>query len=67
VPGINNGGNIPNLGYVGAEVLTNLDALLADRAWVSEGMPDFSTRLDEQDIAKLRAFIQATAEAARPH
>jgi quinohemoprotein ethanol dehydrogenase len=66
VPGFNNGGNIPNLGYVRAAVLTDLDTLLADRAWVSEGMPDFSDRLSKQDVAKLRAFIQATAEAARP-
>ena len=66
VPGFNNGGGIPNLGYMSTDMLNNLDTLLAERAWVGQGMPDFSDKLNEQDVAKLRAFIVATAEAARP-
>ena len=31
-----------------------------------QGMPDFTGRLKEEDIPKLQAFIQGTADAVRP-
>ena len=32
----------------------------------TQGMPDFTGKLKEEDIAKIKAFIQGTADAIRP-
>ena len=34
--------------------------------YLKDGMPDFTDRLKPQDIEKLKAFIQGTADAIRP-
>jgi len=33
---------------------------------LSQGMPDFTGKLKPEDVAKLQAFIQGTADAVRP-
>ena len=64
LPGINNGGALPNPGYVDADVLESLPELLLGGAWADRGMPDFNGRLTEKEARQLAAFIQSTAEAA---
>jgi quinohemoprotein ethanol dehydrogenase len=66
VPGVDRGGNIRNLGYVSADVLTNLDSYLFDGPFVAEGMPDFTGKLSDEQVEMLKAFIQGTADAIRP-
>ncbi|AJG19698.1 Quino(hemo)protein alcohol dehydrogenase, PQQ-dependent [Cupriavidus basilensis] len=34
--------------------------------FVPQGMPDFTGKLTEQDVVKIQAFIQGTADAVRP-
>jgi quinohemoprotein ethanol dehydrogenase len=33
---------------------------------MDRGMPDFSNKLKWEDVAKIKAFIQGTADASRP-
>lgn len=66
VPGVDRGGNIPNLGYVKPEIITELDKYVFNGPFVKDGMPDFTNRLKPADLDKLRAFIQGTADAIRP-
>ena len=66
VPGVNNGGAIPNLGYSSAEVLTKADAWILQGAGIHGGMPRFDAHLSSDDVTKLIAFIQGTADAVRP-
>ncbi len=66
VPGVDRGGNIPNLGYSAPEVISNIEAWLFNGAAKARGMPDFTGRLKPEDADKLRAFIQGTADAVRP-
>ena len=66
VPGVDNGGNIRNLGYVPAESITNLKDIVFKGPFRDRGMPDFTGKLKEADIPKLQAFIQGTADAIRP-
>ena len=66
VPGINNGGVVRNLGYVSKETIANLKDVVFNGPFVDQGMPDFTGRLKEEDIPKLQAFIQGTADAIRP-
>lgn len=66
VPGVDRGGNIPNLGYSRTETIANLEAWLFKGAAKERGMPDFTGRLKAEDADKLRAFIQGTADAIRP-
>ena len=66
VPGVDKGGNIPNLGYSKKSVIENLDAFLFHGPFVSSGMPDFTETLNETDVEKIKAFIQGTADAIRP-
>ena len=35
-------------------------------AAMARGMPDFSERLSLDDVQKIKAFIQGTADAIRP-
>ncbi len=66
VPGVDRGGNIRNLGYLSADALTNLDRYVFGGPQIPEGMPDFTGRLTAEDVRKIQAFIQGTADAIRP-
>ncbi len=66
VPGVDRGGNIKNLGYVSADLLNNLGTVLFNGPYVQQGMPDFTGKLKPEDVSKLQAFIQGTADAIRP-
>ncbi len=66
VPGVDKGGNIPNLGYVDSSAIENLKDALFGKAFADAGMPDFEGKLKEADAEKLKAFIQGTADAIRP-
>lgn len=66
VPGVNNGGAIPNLGYSAPETLLQADAWVLQGAGIHQGMPRFDAHLSEDDVTKLIAFIQGTADAVRP-
>ena len=66
VPGVDRGGNIKNLGYISADLLGNLGTVLFNGPFVQQGMPDFTGKLKPDDVAKLQAFIQGTADAIRP-
>jgi quinohemoprotein ethanol dehydrogenase len=66
VPGVDRGGNIRNLGYMSAEALENLDRYLFKGPFVPQGMPDFTGKLMAEEVAKIKAFIQGTADAIRP-
>ena len=66
VPGVDRGGNIKNLGYISADMLGNLGPMLFNGPYVQQGMPDFTGKLKTEDVAKLQAFIQGTADAIRP-
>ena len=66
VPGVDRGGNIPNLGYVKPEIISELDKYVFSGPFMNSGMPDFSGRLKPADLEKLKAFIQGTADSIRP-
>jgi quinohemoprotein ethanol dehydrogenase len=65
VPGVDRGGNISNLGYVNATVLANLERFVFQGPQLQQGMPDFSGKLTPQEVEKIQAFIQATADSIR--
>ena len=60
------GGNIRNLGYSSPEVIGNLKDALFKGPYMDRGMPDFTGKLSEDDVTKIAAFIQGTADAIRP-
>ncbi|GAA4357035.1 PQQ-dependent methanol/ethanol family dehydrogenase [Variovorax defluvii] len=66
VPGVDRGGNIPNLGYMNASMIENLDKFVFKGPAMERGMPDFSDKLSMEDVEKIKAFIQGTADAVRP-
>jgi quinohemoprotein ethanol dehydrogenase len=66
VPGVDKGGNVRNLGYVSTETIANLKDFVFKGPFRDQGMPDFTGMLKEEDIPKLQAFIQGTADAIRP-
>ena len=66
VPGVDKGGNIPNLGYMSAQVISELDKSVFNGPKTANGMPDFTGRLTRDDVEKIKAFIQGTADAVRP-
>jgi quinohemoprotein ethanol dehydrogenase len=66
VPGVDKGGNIRNLGYVPAEAITNLKNIVFNGPFRDQGMPDFTGKLNDEDVVKIQAFIQGTADAVRP-
>src|SRR6267142_2088697 len=66
VPGVDKGGNVKNLGYVSTETINNLKDFVFKGPFRDQGMPDFTGKLKEEDIPKLQAFIQGTADAIRP-
>jgi len=63
-PGDGQGGRIPNLGYSRTEVIQNLEAYVLNKALASKGMPDFTGRLTESDVEKIKAFIQITVDSS---
>ncbi len=66
VPGVDNGGNVRNLAFVPKEEIVNLKDIVFNGPFKDRGMPDFTGKLKEEDIPKLQAFIQGTADAVRP-
>ena len=66
VPGVDKGGNVRNLGYVGAETIANLKNFVFKGPHVDKGMPDFTGKLSDDDVVKIIAFMQGTADAVRP-
>ncbi len=65
VPGVDRGGNIPNLGYSAQAVIANLDKFVYGPL-AKNGMPDFTGKLKPEEVEKVKAFIQGTADAIRP-
>lgn len=66
VPGVDKGGNIRNLGYVPKEEIANLKGIVFNGPFRDRGMPDFTGKLKDEDVVKIQAFIQGTADAIRP-
>ena len=48
------------------ETIANLKDFVFKGPFRDQGMPDFTGKLKEEDIPKLQAFIQGTADAIRP-
>ncbi|WP_372658086.1 PQQ-dependent dehydrogenase, methanol/ethanol family [Hydrogenophaga sp.] len=66
VPGVDRGGNIPNLGYMDAAYIETLENHVFKGAANARGMPDFTGKLTVAEVEKIKAFIQGTADAIRP-
>ena len=66
VPGVDRGGNVPNLGYSASETITHLERFVFAGPFMAKGMPDFTGKLKPEDVDRLKAFIQGTADAIRP-
>ena len=66
VPGVDRGGNVKNLGYSPAPVIANLDKYVFKGPDGAQGMPDFTGKLTADQVEKIKAFIQGTADAIRP-
>lgn len=66
VPGVDRGGNVPNLGYSETAKIANLERFVLSDALADRGMPNFTGRLQPADVEKIKAFIQGTADAIRP-
>jgi quinohemoprotein ethanol dehydrogenase len=66
VPGVDKGGNVRNLAYVGADPIRNLKAVVFSDAYAARGMPNFTGKLSDDDVVKLTAFIQGVADSVRP-
>jgi quinohemoprotein ethanol dehydrogenase len=66
VPGVDKGGNVPNLGYAAPETISNLKDIVFNGPFKDKGMPDFTGKLTEADVTKIQAFIQGTADSIRP-
>jgi quinohemoprotein ethanol dehydrogenase len=66
VPGVDRGGNVPNLAYMGAGFIENLDKFVYKGPATERGMPDFTGKLTPAEVEKIKAFILGTADAIRP-
>jgi quinohemoprotein ethanol dehydrogenase len=66
VPGVDKGRNVRNLGYVPREEIANLKNLVFAGPFREQGMPDFTSKPKGEDVVKIQAFIQGTADAIRP-
>jgi quinohemoprotein ethanol dehydrogenase len=66
VPGVDNGGNVRNLGFVPKDEIVNLKNIVFNGVFKDSGMPDFTGKLKDEDVVKIQAFIQGTADAVRP-
>jgi quinohemoprotein ethanol dehydrogenase len=58
MPAAESGGAFPNLGYSHVDVIQNLSAFVLEGAAQKQGMPNFKGRLKEDDVEKIKAFIQ---------
>jgi quinohemoprotein ethanol dehydrogenase len=67
VPGVDKGGNVKNLGYTSTENIVNLRDIVFKGPFRDQGMPDFTGKLKDEDVVKIQAFIQGTADAIRPN
>jgi quinohemoprotein ethanol dehydrogenase len=67
VPGVDKGGNVKNLGYSSTENIVNLKDIVFKGPFRDQGMPDFTGKLKDEDVVKIQAFIQGTADAIRPN
>ena len=65
VPGVDRGGNIRNLGYVSADEISQLEQFVFAGPQVSQGMPDFTGKLTQEQVEQIKAFIQGTADSIR--
>ncbi|MDM0058845.1 PQQ-dependent dehydrogenase, methanol/ethanol family [Variovorax fucosicus] len=65
-PGVDRGGNVPNLGYMNKAYIENLDKFVFKGPAMSRGMPDFTGKLSADEVEMIKAFIQGTADAIRP-
>ncbi len=65
VPAMDKGGSLPNLGYSSPELISHLERIVFNGPFQAAGMPDFSGRLKPEDVDKLKAFIQGTADQVR--
>ena len=71
VPGVDRGGNVPNLGYSPTAAIENLDKFVFRGPLTEGGMPDFTGKLKSEEVDKIKAFIPGhgrrdTAQVARP-
>lgn len=66
VPGVDRGGNIPNLGYSATSMIQNLERVVLSDALAGKGMPNFTGKLTAAEVEQIKAFIQGTADAVRP-
>ena len=66
MPGVDRGGNVPNLGYSSADVIANMDKCVYRGPAMGVGMPDFTGKISPEQLEKIKAFIQGTADAIRP-
>lgn len=66
VPGVDKGGNIPNLGYSAGTTIEHLDQFVFKGPFMPRGMPDFTGKLTPEQVEKIKAFILGTADAVRP-
>ena len=67
MPGVDSGGNIRNLGYVGADIDRRISTSSCSTGrHRSQGMPDFTGKLNADDVEKIKAFIQGVADSIRP-
>nr|MBX2872779.1 PQQ-dependent dehydrogenase, methanol/ethanol family [Saprospiraceae bacterium] len=62
MPAVSNGGAIKNLGYVDPNIIANLEEQVFDGPYQGMGMPNFTGRLSEDEVTKIKAFIQGTAD-----
>ncbi|WP_426441332.1 PQQ-dependent dehydrogenase, methanol/ethanol family [Bradyrhizobium genosp. P] len=67
VPGVDKGGVVRNLGYVPKDEIIKLKDIVFDGPFKDRGMPDFTGKLKDEDIVKITAYIQGTADAVRPN
>src|SRR5215467_2181310 len=58
--------NMANLGYSAPAVISELDKFVFKGPHVERGMPDFTGKLKPEEIEKIKASIQGTADAIRP-
>ena len=59
VPGVDKGGNIPNLGYVDADLIAKLDDAVFSKAFAELGMPDFTGKLKPRTSKKSKRSSRA--------
>jgi hypothetical protein len=66
VPGVDRGGNIPNLGYMDASYIENLPSFVFKGPAMARGMPDFTGKLSGDDVESIKAFIQGRRTPSGP-